>query len=616
MNVDPQIAVTTTRTRSAASASRRGTTRGPERHGRHHARRRAAILAGPWPRPACGSPPRPRARSTWAARAPPCTTGSSPAATAGRSSCGSRTRTSNARRRSSRSRSSTRCRGSDSRWDEGPFFQSERQALYREAADRLLAEGKAYRAFETPDELEALKKAAEAAGAVVPVRRPRRARSRRRSPTGAPPRAKDSSCGCASRTSRSSWTTSSRGGRSSRPGALDDFVLVRSDGHPLYHFTVCVDDVAMGITHVVRGVDHLPNAPKHVALFRALGAPCPVFAHLGMILGADGKKLSKRHGAAGVEEFRAQGVLPEALVNFLALLGWSPGEDRERMTLAEMTALFALERIGPSPSRFDHEKLLWMNGQAIQEAPDARLLGLLAPFGLPARDAETLAKGIALLRPRARTLVELAQGLAVYGDDPAVFDAAGLKKFGKPELAPVLRTLVAAPRRRRAVPPRRDGGGRAHPRGGEGPAARADRPARAPRAHRLSRVASALRDDRGPRPGDRPPENPRVRRPHRHGAGRELRDRHARDAELRARSRPGFHPRDRRRRAGRRKARRPRRDALPAGAERLPPHRPREVDLPELRDREASTAGRATFASTTRTRSRRTSSTSTPSRRT
>ncbi len=113
----------------------------------------------------------------------------------------------------------------------------------------------------------------------------------------------------------------------------------------------------MRITHIVRGVDHLPNAPKHVALFRALGAPCPVFAHLGMILGADGKKLSKRHGAAGVEEFRAQGFLPEALVNFLALLGWSPGEDRERMTLAEMTALFSLERIGPSPSRFDHEKL-------------------------------------------------------------------------------------------------------------------------------------------------------------------------------------------------------------------------------------------------------------------
>ena len=218
---------------------------------------------------------------------------------------------------------------------------------------------------------------------------------------------------------------------------------MRSDGHPLYHFTVCVDDVAMAITHVVRGVDHLPNAPKHVALFRALGAPCPVFAHLGMILGTDGKKLSKRHGAAGVEEFRSQGFLPEALANFLALLGWSPGEDRERMTLDAMAELFELERIGPSPSRFDHEKLLWLNGQYIQTTPGARLLELAAPFGLPACDEATLAKGVELLRPRARTLVDLAAGLSIYGEDPSAFDPAGLKKFGRPELAPVLRTLAA-----------------------------------------------------------------------------------------------------------------------------------------------------------------------------
>jgi glutamyl-tRNA synthetase len=327
-------------------------------------------------------------------------------------------------------------------WDEGPFFQSERQDLYREAADRLLAEGKAYRAFETPEELDVRKKAAEAAGSSFQYDGAARAipkeESDRRAAAGEKfvlrLRVPDELL----------VVDDVVQGRTEFPaGALDDFVLVRSDGHPLYHFTVCVDDVAMGITHVVRGVDHLPNTPKHVALFRALGAPCPVFAHLGMILGADGKKLSKRHGAAGVEEFRDQGFLPEALVNFLALLGWSPGEDRERMTLAEMTALFALERIGPSPSRFDHEKLLWMNGQVILETPDARLLELLAPFGLPARDPETLAKGAALLRARSKTLVELAQGLAVYGDDPSTFDPAGLKKFGKPELAPVLRELAA-----------------------------------------------------------------------------------------------------------------------------------------------------------------------------
>jgi glutamyl-tRNA synthetase len=232
-------------------------------------------------------------------------------------------------------------------------------------------------------------------------------------------------------------------GRAEFPAdALDDFVLLRSDGHPLYHFSVCVDDVAMAITHVVRGVDHLPNTPKHVALFRALGHEPPVFAHLGMILGADGKKLSKRHGAAGVEEFRAQGFFPEALVNFLALLGWSPGEDRERMSLDEMVSLFSLERIGPSPSRFDHEKLAWLNGRYLQAMPGPALLEAARPFGVPETDETALLGGIELLRTRAKTVIEIAKGLSIYGDDPTEFEAKGLEKFGKPENAEILRTLA------------------------------------------------------------------------------------------------------------------------------------------------------------------------------
>jgi glutamyl-tRNA synthetase len=327
-------------------------------------------------------------------------------------------------------------------WDEGPFRQSERYDLYRQAAEKLLAEGKAYRAFETPEELEAARKAAEAqgetfrysgAGRDIP-----KAESDRRAAAGEPfvlrlkmpdePIVVDDVVQ----------------GRAEFPaGALDDFVLTRSDGHPLYHFSVCVDDVAMGITHVIRGVDHLANTPKHVALFRALGAEAPKFAHLGMILGPDGKKLSKRHGAAGAEEFRAQGLLPEALVNFLALLGWSPGEDRERMTMDEMAALFSLERIGPSPSRFDHEKLAWLNGQYLQDVPDARLLTLVKPFGVPAScPDETLLGALPLQKPRAKTLVELAQGLSSWVEDPADWDAAGLKKFGKAANAPLLRTFL------------------------------------------------------------------------------------------------------------------------------------------------------------------------------
>ncbi|HEY6064913.1 MAG TPA: glutamate--tRNA ligase, partial [Thermoanaerobaculia bacterium] len=220
-------------------------------------------------------------------------------------------------------------------YDEGPFYQSRRTELYRAAAEKLIAEGSAYRAFETPEELDAERKKAEAQGRayrysgagrdIAPDESGRRARAGERHVV---------------RLKMPAETIvvqdRVRGQVEFPPDALDDFILVRSDGHPLYHFTVCVDDVEMGITHVIRGDDHLANTPKHVALFRALGAPVPEFAHLGMILGTDRKKLSKRHGAAAVEEWRDVGILPEALFNFLALLGWSPGEDREILTREEM----------------------------------------------------------------------------------------------------------------------------------------------------------------------------------------------------------------------------------------------------------------------------------------
>ena len=153
--------------------------------------------------------------------------------------------------------------------------------------------------------------------------------------------------------------TTSCAARSSSPTeALDDFVLLRSDGTPTYHLSVVVDDVDMGITLVLRGEDHLSNTPKHVRLFEAFGAPLPRFGHLPLILGPDKKKLSKRTGNTAVEEFRAQGILPEALYNFLALLGWSPGDDRELMSRDEMIAAFSVERLGGAAAVFDPEKLL------------------------------------------------------------------------------------------------------------------------------------------------------------------------------------------------------------------------------------------------------------------
>jgi glutamyl-tRNA synthetase len=225
--------------------------------------------------------------------------------------------------------------------------------------------------------------------------------------------------------------------------ALDDFVLVRSDGHPLYHFCVVVDDADMKITHVIRGDDHLANTPKHVALFRALGAPLPQFAHLGMILGTDKKKLSKRHGAAAVEEWREDGILPEALVNFLALLGWSPGEDREILSLEEMEREFAFDRVGASPSVFDPEKLLWMNAQYLARIPAEEILARSAPYATQLPDRDTAIRAIELHRTRVRRTTEVARALATYAADPEKYDPDGMKKQIKPETPGLLEKLTA-----------------------------------------------------------------------------------------------------------------------------------------------------------------------------
>jgi len=327
-------------------------------------------------------------------------------------------------------------------YDEGPHYQSQRDELYRAAAKRLIAEGKAYRAFEMPEELDAERKKAEAAG-----------RSYRYSGAGReiPPEESERRARAGERhvvrlkmPEETIVVEDLIRGRVEFPAeALDDFVLVRSDGHPLYHFCVCVDDVDMRITHVIRGDDHLANTPKHVALFRALGAPGPRFAHLGMILGIDRKKLSKRHGAAAVEEWRDHGILPESLFNFLALLGWAPGEDREILSRAEMEREFSLERVGASPSVFDPEKLLWMNAQYMARMPAEELLARSVPHataGVPGRETALLA--IELHRTRARTTIEMGRALSTYANDPTDYDAEGLKKQVKADTPGLLEKLV------------------------------------------------------------------------------------------------------------------------------------------------------------------------------
>ncbi len=327
-------------------------------------------------------------------------------------------------------------------YDEGPYYQSQRSELYRAAVGRLLAEGKAYRAFETPEELDADRKRAEAAGRayrysgagrrIDPEQAERRARADERHVVRL------------AMPEETIVVDDLIRGRVEFPAeALDDFVLVRSDGHPLYHFCVVVDDVDMRITHVIRGDDHLANTPKHVALFRALEAPLPKFAHLGMILGTDKKKLSKRHGAAAVEEWREEGILPEALVNFLALLGWSPGDDREILSMAEMEKEFSLDRVGASPSVFDPEKLLWMNARYLAQLPAEEILERSLPYAGAVPERETAIRAIELHRTRVRRTTEVGRALATYAVDPETYDADGMRKQVKPETPALLEKLIA-----------------------------------------------------------------------------------------------------------------------------------------------------------------------------
>lgn len=303
-------------------------------------------------------------------------------------------------------------------WDEGPFFQGAYGARHRADAERLLALGKAYRSFETADELEAERKAAVARG--VPFRY-ERARwqltpeeEAARLAAGAPYVIR-----FAVPDGELAWDDAVHGRISFQGRDLDDFVILRSDGSAIYNMAVVSDDIEMRITHVIRGDDHISNTPKQVALYRALGAAEPVFAHVPMILGGDGKKLSKRHGATAVGDYQDQGILPEAMRNFLALLGWSPGDDREIMADADLVALFSLEGIQKKPAVFDTTKLEWMNGQYLSRLPADELL---APV---MRQLERL--GVAVgqrdLRPlvdaakaRSRTITHLAEQVALRLD--------------------------------------------------------------------------------------------------------------------------------------------------------------------------------------------------------
>jgi glutamyl-tRNA synthetase len=317
-------------------------------------------------------------------------------------------------------------------WDEGPIYQSDRLERYRDRAEELVASAKAYRCYCTVEELEAERTAAETAGVGYRYS----GRCRKRAEAG------DPQPDYAPHVIRFKVTPGTiefhdliRGDVQFEGELIDDFVLIRSDGNPTYHLSVVVDDVDMEITHVARGDDHLSNTPKHILLFRAFGSTAPVFAHLPLILGSDRKRLSKRTGATSAEEYRDMGIVPQALFNFLTLLGWNPGGDRELITHDDATQLFDLSHVNKAPAVFDPEKLLWMNGQYLMRMSADEIYPHLAPFLPGDTSLEQLRAAIELSKGRGRTLKEVAAQLETYLiDDSALeYEPEAAKKHLKGE---------------------------------------------------------------------------------------------------------------------------------------------------------------------------------------
>lgn len=325
-------------------------------------------------------------------------------------------------------------------WDEGPYYQSQRSDLYRAAAERLLSEGKAYRCFCSAEEVEAKRKAAMAAGT-----RPAYDGTCREY---TPPPGDSRPFALRFKGPKDGETVVDdiiKGRVVFQNHELDDLILVRSDGTPVYNFCSVFDDADLRISHIVRGDDHLTNTPRQILLFQALGADLPAFAHLPLILGNDRAPLSKRHGATAVRAYKEQGYLPEALVNFLARLGWAFG-DQEIFSHAELIEKFRLEDVGKSAGVFNAEKLQWLNAHYLKERPALQLAREAKPFiaqkhaTIPGDD-EWLAKAVATLQPRAETIAGLVDKAHIYLSDDIAIDPKAAGKFLTAATLPTLGKL-------------------------------------------------------------------------------------------------------------------------------------------------------------------------------
>lgn len=332
--------------------------------------------------------------------------------------------------------------------DEGPYYQTLRMDRYREVADQLLREGKAYYAYESKEEIEEMRNAAMAAGVKPryngyyrdrnePLRDDPNRVIRFKNPTSGSVVFDDKVKG------RIEWSNEE----------LDDLVIFRSDGFPTYNFAVVVDDIDMGITEVIRGDDHVNNTPRQINIYKALGAPVPEFAHLPMILGPDGQKLSKRHGAVSVMQYRDDGFLPHALLNYLVRLGWSHG-DQEIFSVEEMTALFDIADVNKAASRFDVTKLSWLNQHYLKNDDPAslgpELAWHLAKIGIDATQGPNPADVVVALRDRVQTFKEMAERAKIWYGPIVEWDDKAVEKHLRTDTAPA--ALDAAKKELSALP--------------------------------------------------------------------------------------------------------------------------------------------------------------------
>jgi glutamyl-tRNA synthetase len=324
-------------------------------------------------------------------------------------------------------------------WDEEPFYQSQRTDIYKEYLENLLNQGKVYRCYCDPDELEEKKKLALARkekpkydGKCRELTKPYPDKPfviRFKSPQSGKTEVDDLI----------------KGKIIFENSELDDLILCRRDGSPTYNFVVVVDDVNMKITHVIRGDDHVNNTPRQILLYQALNAPLPEFAHMPLTLGKDKARLSKRHGATSVMAYKEMGYLPQAMINFLVRLGWSYG-DQEIFSMDELVEKFSLENVGISAGIFNPDKLLWLNSHYIKEETDESLAGLLIPFlekkVVKVEDVKFLAKIIKGFKERSKTLDEMADKTLFYFKDEIEYQPKAAKKFLTLEIVDVLTEVI------------------------------------------------------------------------------------------------------------------------------------------------------------------------------